>query len=66
MLYIAFCRVTKTPYENKSETYVKTHLVEANDWNEARRKIEKHYDDQTDAYSVYYRVDIIDLEETIV
>lgn len=65
MLFIAFCRVTQTPYMNDSKQYVKTHLVEADDETQARKKLEAHYDKMCDSYAVDYRVDILDIEETI-
>jgi hypothetical protein len=42
-----------------------TRLVEAESVKEAREKIEKHYDDKTDEYSVYYSVSIEDISEII-
>lgn len=65
MLFIAFCKVQETPYMNDSKQYVKTHLVEADDYTQARKKLEAHYDKMCDSYAVSYRVDILDIEETI-
>lgn len=50
---------------NDSKQYVKTHLFEADDETQARKKLEAHYDKMCDSYAVDYRVDILDIEETI-
>lgn len=65
MIFLAFCKVTETPYMNDSKRYSKTHVVIADDYTEARKKIEAHYRAKDDAYGVSYMVDIVDLEEAI-
>jgi hypothetical protein len=42
-----------------------TRLVEAESEKEARQKIEKHYNDKTCEYDVYYSVSIEDISELI-
>lgn len=64
MYFIAFVDVRETPYMNDTKRYKRTHLVEANDECEAKRKVEKFYNDKNDAYGVSYWVDV-EIGETI-
>ena len=64
-LFIAFCRVRESRYEAKSETYVKTHLVEAYCEGAAIEKVYAHYDKLYDSYVVSYQVEVLDISEVI-
>ena len=65
-LFIATVVVYKEYYmQYDTIKTTETRLVEAESEKEACEKIEKHYDDKTDEYSVYYRVSIEDISEII-
>jgi hypothetical protein len=65
-LFLAEVVVRKTYYlHDDTVEHTVTRIVEAESEDEACKKIEKHYDDKTDEYSVYYRVSIEDISELI-
>lgn len=64
MYFIAFVDVRETPYMNDTKRYKRTHLVEADDETEARKKVEKFYNNKEDPHGVHYQVDV-EIGETI-
>ncbi|NJL70661.1 MAG: hypothetical protein HC888_03100 [Candidatus Competibacteraceae bacterium] len=68
MLFFAQVKVEISCYMVDEDEHVEewTHLVEAADEDEARRKVRKFYEAKSSEYSVYYSVQNIDISETIV
>jgi hypothetical protein len=65
-LFIATVVVYKEYYmQDHGTKSTETRLVEAESEKEARQKIEKHYNDKTCEYDVYYSVSIEDISELI-
>lgn len=66
MLYLVAGRVHRWTYGNDDTTETnETRLVEADSWDAAAEKFEKHFDSMTSEYSVYYRVIESNVHETI-
>jgi hypothetical protein len=65
-LFLAEVVVRKTYYlHDDTVEHTVTRIVEAESEDEARDKIRKHFDDKTDAYSVYYSAFVEDISELI-
>jgi hypothetical protein len=65
-LYLATVNISRRTYmSDHDDVFVKTHIVRASSGAEAIKKVTKYYDDQTDEYSVYYRVGGVEITEEI-
>ena len=65
-LFIATVEVTKQFYmQDHGKKSMETRLVEAESEKDARKKIENYFNDKTEPYDVYYRIDIESISEVI-
>ena len=53
-LFLCKVLVDHTPYMNRSEEYIRNHIVEANDQYEAEQLVGKYYDAISDQYGDIY------------
>jgi hypothetical protein len=61
-LFLASIHVTKSHYRGSSSKFTVTQLVRAEDEHSAQVKAEKHWEDKTSEYSVYYHANATILE----
>lgn len=65
MKYIAKGKVHISKYGGESEYFEFCHVVNAEDDITAENKVRKFYDDKTEQYYAYYRVDEIEIFEEL-
>ena len=64
-LYLANVQYEVSHYMGEDVQYNVSQLVKANSVEEAQEKVRKYYEDQTSEYSIYYRVEYVNIMDTI-
>lgn len=66
MLHLVSCEITEHHYMNDCITHKMSHIVEAENTQEAEKKVEKFYTEKDDEFSIQYSVIINYINQIII